>query len=255
VNACESPFPPGLVVIVSSDLGRFTDFNKCLLKLLVPAGSQWEWASGTSIEGNRNLALTKMKDHCEWIYTIDDDHGFEPDILLRLLDRMTVNPGVDILQGLCQTKKPPYLPYAYRRDPAYHGYGVNYINARWDELPPTGISEWDAVGTGGMLIRRSVIDRMKYPWFEVGRTFKDALGEDLYFCTKAKELGFRVWVDSENRTSHMTTTALSPAFDEESGEWITVADMGKKVLVGITQNSWAHARFDEIHVPKELEEA
>jgi hypothetical protein len=246
----ESPFPPGLVVIISSDTARFNAFAKSTMKLMVPHGSQWEWAEGTSIEANRNLALSKMKDHCRWVFTLDDDHSFEPDILMRLLQRMGQNKDVDILQAFCTTRKPPYSPWAYKESPNQSGDGIEYISATWDEVPTEGISEWDAVGTGGMLIRRKVIDAVKFPWFEVGKTFKDAYGEDLYFCYKARRLGFRIWIDSDNMTSHMTgAVGLRPMKDED-GRWAIAADMGHGVTLCIPQEVWAHAKFDEISMPK-----
>lgn len=243
----QSPFKPGLVLIVSQDLARYPEFTTSLLNLHVPQNTTWQWASGTSIEGNRNLAMSRIPNEAEWIYTIDDDHEFEPDTLMFLIQRMFSDERIDILQGLCHTRKPPYLPYAYRRNGEPDQLGWGYTNASWDELPISGISEWDAVGTGGMLIRRRVIDVMPYPWFEAGKTAKDAIGEDLYFCTKARQLGFRVWMDSDTRTGHITKAIGWPAV--VNGEWHVGMDMGQGLKIAIPRQQWEHIKHDEIKVP------
>lgn len=245
----KSPFPPGIVVVVCGDLTRYPDFWQCMERLCVPIGTEWAFASGTSIESNRNVAISKfLKPHHQWIYTIDDDHTFKADLLMWLLHRMFNDDRIDILQGMCVTRKPPYLAYAYRKEEETTQLGVGYKNARWDEIPPTGVSEWDAVGTGGMLFRRTIIDAMPYPWFEAGRTSKDHIGEDLYFCTKAKELGFRVWMDSDHRSGHITKTALIPVMTDKG--WALGMDMGNDVQFTATPDEWANAKFEEIPVCK-----
>lgn len=246
MKPCQSPFPPGLVIIVSADLARFTQFNQCLLNLLVPEGTEWSWAAGTSIESNRNVALSHMKKEAQWVYTIDDDHSFKPDTLMRLLNRMYSIDEIDILQGLCMTRKAPFQPYAYMRDPDFHEWGTRYISAHWSDIPITGVSEWDACGTGGMLIRRRVIDAMAFPWFEAGKTAKDHIGEDLYFCTKAKELGYRVWVDSDVRTGHMTIHTNWPVVIE--GQWHLGIEGDNQFKAAVPQQAWAHCKYDEIEV-------
>src|SRR5678815_3331879 len=240
-----SPFPPGIVVVVTADLTRYPDFWNCIQKLYVPQGTEWAFAQGTSIESNRNAAIAKfLKPEHQWVYTIDDDHDFKPDTLMWLLQRMWSDERIDILQGMCVTRKPPYLAYAYRKEPEATQLGVGYKNAQWDEIPATGVSEWDAVGTGGMLFRRTIIDAMQYPWFEAGRTSKDHIGGDLCFCTKAKELGFRVWMDSEHTAGHITKATLIPVHSGEG--WALGLDMGNDTKFTVTPDEWAHAKFEEI---------
>ena len=240
--ACNSKHPPGIIGIISGDLARYPEFAQHLERLLVPMGTTWKWVEGGSVESNRNLVLNEMPDAAQWVWFIDDDHEYERELLFKLLDRQ-----VDIIQALCSTRKPPFRPYAYRRDPAAEPYG--YISADWDEIPLTGISEWDAAGTGGMLIRRNVLDAVGYPWFEVGRTAKDAPGEDLYFCTKAKALGFRVFVDSDNWTGHMGKMTVWPG--RHNDQWLVDLDLRHGVKVGVPREAWATTKYEEID-PKHL---
>lgn len=209
MNQVRSSFAPGLVGVISGDLGRYSEFAINLLKLLVPEGSEWAWVKGNGFALNRNLIVQeKLKPHHEWLWFIDDDNTFRPDILMRLLTRK-----VDLIQPLVVTKKPPFQPYVYRFD----SESGRYHTPLWDEIPVSGVSEWDAVATGGLLIQRSVLDAVGYPWFEEGKTSPDGLGEDLFFSTKAKQKGFRCFVDSDNRMGHMTPLEYWP--NSETGAW------------------------------------
>jgi hypothetical protein len=191
--------PPGLVGVITSDLSRFANFQACIFGLMIPNGSAWIQIRGNDIAANRNLVVGSLGKQHEWIWFIDDDHTFHGEILLRLLSR-----GVDIIQPLVCTRKPPYLPYAYDGYPTWRNVG-------WDELPSgQAILEVGAVGTGGMLVRRAVLDAIGQPWFKAGKTGADHLGEDLWFCEEARRKGFRCYVDLENSMGHVGTHEVWP---------------------------------------------
>lgn len=191
-----------MVGVISGDLGRYVAFFVSMMRLKVPNNSGWNWMLGNGFASLRNILVREMYQNlgdAEWLWFIDDDHPFEPDVLLRLLDRQ-----VDIIQPLVSTRKPPYRPYGYKHN------GTDYVSLEWEDLPTSGILEVDAVGTGGMLIRRKVLDALADPWFEEGQTGPEHLGEDLYFCTKARAAGFKVYVDCDVRMGHMSTVQVWP---------------------------------------------
>lgn len=217
MQAVKSPHLGGTIGIISGDLSRFPSFYVSLMNIQVPAGSCWSWIRGNGIAQNRNMVVRDMQG--EWIWFLDDDQTFEPDTLLRLLNR-----EVDIIQPLIATRKPPFYPYGYNR--GEKGYG----GGDWPSVPPTGIREWDAVGTGGTLIRRRVFDKIADPWFEEGAEDKETLGEDLYFMTKARRLGFKCFVDSDVRMGHITTAEVWPAQTNE-GKWCIDLDLSGGVRI------------------------
>ena len=69
----------------------------------------------------------------------------------------------------------------------------------------SGLVKCDAVGFGCVLIKRHVLEAMLPPWFQ-WLIEKDGcgivLGEDLYFCQKAQQLGFEIWADCDRLVSH-----------------------------------------------------
>lgn len=61
-------------------------------------------------------------------------------------------------------------------------------------------------GMGFMLVKRGVFETMVYPWFKPSEKkigdMIDFTTEDVSFCLKAKENGFRVFVDGQIRLGH-----------------------------------------------------
>jgi hypothetical protein len=62
------------------------------------------------------------------------------------------------------------------------------------------LQQVDAIGSGVMLIDCKVFKTIPKPWFT-----SYGLGEDIYFCARAKAHGVEVWVDTRVKTSHKPT--------------------------------------------------
>lgn len=101
----------------------------------------------------------------------------------------------------------------YIRDTVYEYLeAVNMPNASGSftvSSPINPLVEVDAVGTGCMLIHRSVIESMTPPWFE----YRDgSRSEDLGFCYRVRhELGLPVYVDMSTISGHYVMIAKGQA--------------------------------------------
>jgi GT2 family glycosyltransferase len=75
-----------------------------------------------------------------------------------------------------------------------------------------GLREVDALGTGCMLIKRKVLETVSMPFIDKVRegVGDRELGHDLYFCRRAKELGFEVWADWDVKCEHYKNVNLLP---------------------------------------------
>jgi hypothetical protein len=125
--------------------------------------------------------------HFLWL---DDDQTFNPDLLCYL----GRNGDKDMVSALYFSREPGLpMPVAYLKSEEGDKY-------RHDQLidPPQTVIEVDAVGFGACLMRREVIEGTEGPWFRF-----DGCGEDIYFCVKAKEAGFKVWLDGSYRIGHI----------------------------------------------------
>jgi hypothetical protein len=93
--------------------------------------------------------------------------------------------------------------------------GVNYNMRKFPlqntAIPLTEITDTTrlykakALGTGFLLIKLSVFDKIPEPWFQFGRKADGelAFGEDTYFCQEAIKAGFDVWVDPDVKVQHV----------------------------------------------------
>jgi hypothetical protein len=62
----------------------------------------------------------------------------------------------------------------------------------------TGLEEVGSIGTGIMLIKREVFEGMSEPWFDMPwQTSRGYMGEDVFFCKKAQELGYKIYIDHD----------------------------------------------------------
>lgn len=227
---------PGTVVILASETARYTSFWNAAMSLTgggMPPGSSIQLMVGSDISESRNQALLSFQRNeagGDWIWFIDDDHQFEPGTLLQLISR-----GVDIVTPLCLRRSQPFLPVPT-------GLDDNFLDLR--KLGSDDLVEVQAAGTSGMLIRRSVVDALVAPWFELGYRESDTyrISEDVWFCMKAREAGLKIHVDLAATIAHLTTCAIWPTWSEEEGRWLT----------GLTVADGAEFYIEPAVVPEQL---
>ena len=79
------------------------------------------------------------------------------------------------------------------------------------QVPSSGTEYVDGLATGCLFIKREVLEHMPAPWFEFKydeKTRKMIEGEDLGFCRKARDLGYKFYVDYSMVCKHYKTVCL-----------------------------------------------
>ena len=61
----------------------------------------------------------------------------------------------------------------------------------------TGLEEIDKIGFGVTLINTKVFLKIPEPWFATPYDGEKFVGEDIFFCHKAQENGFKIYVDHD----------------------------------------------------------
>lgn len=167
-----------------------------------PVGLVWKhifverlpWAAA------RNEIVFKAKKHSfEWIFFIDDDVFIPDDALVSLMSH-----GKKIVSGVYWTKATPSSPVIFKE----MGAGPFY------DFELRKLIEIAGSGLGCCLIHMSVFDafdKAGIPYFvenwifhdkKSGNNLKCPVGEDHYFFTKARELGFTVYADTNVLCDH-----------------------------------------------------
>ena len=174
-------------------------------------GSFYDLASGPVLSIARNTcAEALLASGQEWLWFVDTDTVIGPDVLPRLLaladpvDRPVVAAAVPIggrdPRERVQTTGIPELFWAAYRSDAVGG--LKPLSVR----EPVGECERvDAVGTGCVLIHRTVLEAVgPGPFSELSA----GNGEELAFCRRADALGIPVHLAGQVRVGHAKVVTL-----------------------------------------------
>lgn len=200
---------PGLVGVLAQESARFSMFAASMTDLQMPAGSTVKWRFGWDLAQAHNALIGEMLDRdLDWIWIMGDDHVFSPDILAKLLDH-----DADIVVPLCLMRNAPYRPVVWVDHPGGEPNLVKRIDLA--NHPEGGLIEVAAAGSAGMLIRRSVFEFVEEPWFEAGGDLTNRVGEDVYFCRKARAAGLAIYCDLDSVIGHCSTTVVWPVREHD----------------------------------------
>ena len=137
---------------------------------------------------------------------IDSDIVFKPEDFFRILE----SPH-DVTAGLYMMEDLQHLAVVKEWNEEYFKKNGSFEFMRPDEL--SSAPEYMPVayaGMGWMLIRKGVVEDLKYPWFrsDINSMFDgdkmliDLCSEDVSFCNALKAAGHPVHVDTQLRVGH-----------------------------------------------------
>jgi hypothetical protein len=110
---------------------------------------------------------------------LDSDLTFPADTLARLLSH-----GKDIVGGLYVQRVPPHHPLGVTLDGKH-------------EAVTEGLKQMQTMPTGCLLLKLEIFDKLPKPWFNTKQVGEKIMGEDYYFCERAREAGFHIWCDGD----------------------------------------------------------
>lgn len=130
----------------------------------------------------QQLVVEALETSCTHILWLDSDMVFPTNTLQVLLSH-----DKDIVACNYSTRVQPHKPVAFRSS--------NDLDARLGESD--GLTKIFAVGMGCMLVKRHVYENMEKPYFSItwNKDYTNLVGEDIYFCTKAHESGYDIYLD------------------------------------------------------------
>ena len=151
-------------------------------------------------EMRNQIVSTALANGCTHVIFTDADHRLHPKTFETLVRR-----DLPIVGALCYMRCPPYEPIMFRGEP-----GAYEVITEWSEEEE--LVEVDATGAGCLLVKAEVFTSMKPPWFEFTANPKPGfpmVGEDVTFCWKARNLGYKVFVDVTVPNVHLSTLGVT----------------------------------------------
>lgn len=146
------------------------------------------------ITHNRNIIVKRfLESGMDYLLMIDNDN-VPPENILDLADYEK-----DIVSGLCFAfMKNMIIPLCLKMNQE-KTYDLMDIEEK------SGLVECDGVGSGVMMIKREVLEKLPFPFRnEYDPEGIKTKGLDVNFCRRAKEIGFKVWCHLDMKCSHWT---------------------------------------------------
>jgi FkbM family methyltransferase len=176
---------------------------KSLWDLAVPEGYELDLRieKSDSISQIRNLSAEWAKRY-DYMLSVDSDIVLPKDALVKMLAA-----DKDIISGLYIQRIPgTQTVEVYMNTP-----NGGCTNIPYSLLENRGVVEIAACGMGCALIKGDIFRKMEYPHFfyKEALDHRNTVSEDVYFCTKARNNGFKVWADTSIKCDHLGATTFS----------------------------------------------
>ena len=163
---------------------------------------------GSLIYNSRNdLAKKAIASECDYILWLDSDMVFDPDTLEKLIaDR----ESGDIISGLYFRRVQPFSPVAFSQLQITEQGGCIWKN---QETIPGEIFPVEGCGFGCVLMPVSAVADIIAKF---GNAFAPicGVGEDLSFCWRARQCGYKIVCDPRIKLGHVGHHVITEQFYE-----------------------------------------
>lgn len=151
-----------------------------------------------------NLAAMALKNEVDYVLWLDSDMIFPSDVLKKLLEDR--NKG-DIITGIYYRRVAPFKPVLYSK------LSIDDKGCQWEGIEeyPDECFEVEGCGFGCVLTPTSVL-------LDVMATYGDlfapinGVGEDLSFCWRARECGYKIVADPSIQLGHVGHYVIDKTF-------------------------------------------
>lgn len=166
-------------------------------------------------DGRNKLANNAIDGNFDRVLWLDSDMKFSPDTLHKF--NADLDKGMEIVCGIYTTRTPPITPAIYS-DLGYtltdDGKAIPQREIMFDY--PQETFEVAGCGFAGVMMEVSVLKKVRDKY---GLPFSPVLGfgEDLSFCLRAGELGYKIYCDPSIKLGHIGYHVFTEADIERHG--------------------------------------
>jgi GT2 family glycosyltransferase len=153
-----------------------------------------------------NLSIQALNMNAEYILWLDSDMVFQPDLLERMFKVMEENK-LDFLSGLYFRRAKPFTPVIFdkleMREDGCHWHNMESV--------PTELTEIEGCGFGVVLMKSEIIANV---FGSQGDLFTPLMGvgEDLSFCWRARQAGYKLYLDPSISLGHVGNFVFNEEF-------------------------------------------
>lgn len=163
---------------------------------------------GSLIYTSRNeIAKRALTEGADLVMWFDSDMIFNPDTMIRLLKH--IDDGRDIVTGIYYRRTIPFTPVAFSKMDIDEKEQKSFYE-EYDEIPGEPF-EVAACGFGCVLMRTEIFTAV---FSKFGNMFSPIgnIGEDIAFCWRARECGYKILADPTIPLGHVGHNVITKSF-------------------------------------------
>ena len=151
-----------------------------------------------------NLSKKAVSMGADYIFWLDSDMVFEPDILIKMMDEIEPNT---ILTGLYFRRSTPFSPVLFDK------LEMTDKGCEWTDFKeiPDKPFEVGGCGFGCVLMPTEAIVSVVLQHTQMFNPMK-GVGEDLAFCWRARQSGYKIVCDPQIKLGHVGHTVIDENF-------------------------------------------
>ncbi len=153
------------------------------------------------------IAKKALLDEADLVMWFDSDMVFNPDTLKKMLEH--IDNGADFVTGIYYRRTAPFSPVAFKTMELNED-GTAFT---WDEFDkiPDGLFEVGACGFGCVLMKSEIFVAV---FSKFGQMFTPIAncGEDIAFCWRARQCGYKILADPSIGLGHVGHTVITKEF-------------------------------------------
>ena len=154
-----------------------------------------------------NLASMAVQKEVDYVLWLDSDMIFPPDVLVKLLEDREKG---DIITGIYYRRVQPFKPVLFKKLQIIDD-GCDW--AGYDDYPSEDLFEVEGCGFGCVLTPTSVLVDVLQKYGDMFSPINGA-GEDLSFCWRARQLGYKIMCDPNIQCGHVGHYIVDKEFFE-----------------------------------------
>ena len=153
------------------------------------------------------IAKKALLDQADLVMWFDSDMVFNPDTLKKMLGH--IDNGADFVTGVYYRRTAPFSPVAFKTMDLNED-GTAFTWSEFDEIP-TEPFEVAACGFGCVLMKSEVFVSV---FAKYGQMFTPIAncGEDIAFCWRARQCGYKILADPSIGLGHVAHTIITKDF-------------------------------------------
>ena len=164
---------------------------------------------GSLVYDARNkLAEQAIKMGADLVFWLDSDMVFEPSTLVDMVKTLTDN-DLDFLTGIYYRRTPPFSAVAFKTM-ELNEEGTEFKWTEFDEIPNEPF-EVGACGFGCVLMKTEIFVAV---FSKFGQMFTPIVNccEDIAFCWRARQCGYKIIADPSIELGHVGHTVITKEF-------------------------------------------